>query len=214
MRNPGLTTEQRLFAAGHQQLAGLDEVGRGAWAGPLVAAAALLTPEALRGCRRILRMVGDSKTLSERQRERAYERLAVTLSWGIGMVMPDEIDGCGLTAANQLAFDRALGACVKPPVYVLADGRGFHFPAPHRQIINGDATVFCIAAASIIAKVTRDRLMQALDRQYPAYGFSRHKGYGTTQHQAALARNGPCPIHRRTFRPVVQQLNGIATIPA
>lgn len=200
----GLTTEQRLFTAGHTQLAGLDEVGRGAWAGPLVAAAVLLTSDALRSCRRIRWMVRDSKTLSERQRERAYGRLAVTLSWGIGMVMPDEIDRGGLSAANQLAFDRALAACAEPPAYLLVDGRGFHFPTPHRQIINGDATVFCIAAASIMAKVTRDRLMHALDRQYPAYGFSYHKGYGTKQHQAALAAHGPCPMHRRTFQPVFQ----------
>ncbi len=206
MRIPNFATERKRFAAGCDCLAGLDEVGRGAWAGPLVAAAVVLTADKLIGCRRLRRLVRDSKTLSQRQREHAYTRIAALLGWGVGVVAPGEIDRHGLTMANQLAMERAIAALPSAPAFLFVDGRGFHFTIPNRQIIDGDARVFCIAAASIIAKVTRDRLMRTFDRQYPAYGFANHKGYGTPRHQTALTTHGPCPIHRQAFAPIAERL--------
>ncbi|MDD5110172.1 MAG: ribonuclease HII [Patescibacteria group bacterium] len=201
-RKPTLAVEQATFADGHVHIAGLDEVGRGAWAGPLVAGAVLLTAAELAPCRRLRRLVRDSKTLSEKQRERAYDALTQKIAWAVGMVSHAELDCCGLTAANQLAMERAIAALPRQPAFLLVDGRGFLFAVPNRQIIDGDNSVFCIAAASIIAKVTRDRMMVALHRRYPAYGFAHHKGYGTPEHQAALTQFGPCAIHRRSYRPI------------
>lgn len=208
---PTLTVERAVFANGHVYVAGLDEVGRGAWAGPLVAGAILLTAAELRSCRRIKRLVRDSKTLSEKQRERAYGAITQEITWTVGIVSHAELDRCGLTAANQLAMERAVAALPKKPGFLLVDGRGFTFAVPNRQIIDGDTSVFCIAAASIVAKVTRDRLMAAFDGRYPAYGFKNHKGYGTPEHQAALAQLGPCAIHRRTYQPIVEATFRTAT---
>jgi len=202
VRTPRFTVERALFASGLTSLAGLDEAGRGAWAGPLVAGAILLAPAELKSCRRLRRIVRDSKTLSERQRERAYARLTAQLRWSVGIVSHAEVDRHGLTLANQLAMERAVEALPNVPAFLLVDGRGFCFTTANRQIIDGDATVFCIAAASIVAKVTRDRMMAVLHKQHPGYGFAAHKGYGTPGHLAALYRYGPCSIHRRTFKPI------------
>lgn len=203
VRKPSFKLERALFAAGRQSLAGLDEVGRGAWAGPVVAGAVLVTPEEVSDCRRQLWLVRDSKLLSERQRERAFAVISRRLRWGVGVVSHKELDRYGMSCANQWALDRAMSALPRVPDFLLVDGRGFFFQIAHRQIIDGDVSVFCIAAASIVAKVTRDRLMRAFVRQYPDYGFGHHKGYGTPEHQEALARHGPCSIHRRTFQPIL-----------
>lgn len=202
MRKIRLTLERAIFAQGYGSVAGVDEVGRGAWAGPLVAAALRVEPRELVACRRLAAWVRDSKTLTARQRERGYAAISPQLCWAVGVVAHHELDHAGLTAANQTAMDRAIAALTIPPDFILVDGQGWHFAWPHRQVIAGDQKIFCVAAASIIAKVTRDHLMAAFDHQYPAYGFGQHKGYGTREHQAALARHGPCPIHRRTFAPI------------
>ena len=200
-----LAMERALFAQGYRCVAGLDEVGRGAWAGPLAAAAVLVTPKHLPSCRRLRPLVRDSKTLSRKQRENAYVAIARVLPWGVGFVSAGELDRIGMTLANQLALDRAIAAVTRRPELLLVDGRGFHFRLPHRELIDGDARVFCIAAAAIIAKVTRDRLMaERFHPRYPAYGFHHHNGYGTAAHQTALNAYGPCPCHRRSFRPVAQ----------
>lgn len=206
MIRPRLTLERALIAAGFATVAGLDEAGRGAWAGPLVAGAVALSDETLAASGRLLRLVRDSKTLTEQLRERAYAKLTRMLPWAVGAVSAQEIDRLGIAAANQRALERAASALPTGADCLLVDGRGFRFPWPHRQIVDGDATVFCIAAASIIAKVTRDRLMVALNRQYPGYGFRRHRGYGTPEHQAALDRLGCCPIHRQSFQPIAAVL--------
>ncbi|MDO8559682.1 MAG: ribonuclease HII [bacterium] len=202
MIRPNFSNEKEMFAAGIKVVAGLDEVGRGAWAGPLIAGAVALTPELLRAGKRIARLVRDSKTLSERQRERAYEQLTAALPWAVGTASAGEIDAFGVTAANQQALTRAAAALPARADFLLVDGRGFSFPTPYRQVVDGDARIFSVAAASIIAKVTRDRLMAMLHRRYPGYGFDRHRGYGTPEHQAALGRLGCCPLHRRSYRPI------------
>lgn len=218
MRNLRLTWEQKLFAAGYARVAGVDEVGRGAWAGPLVAAAVVIEPWELPHCRPLTRFVRDSKALTTAQRQRVFARLIHRLRWAIGVVTREELDALGMTASNHLVLERAIAALAHPPEYVLVDGTHFRFAFPHRQVIDGDQKIFCVAAASVIAKVTRDQWMEQLDRQYPGYGFGRHKGYGTSAHQAALTRFGPCPIHRRSFRPVsqtssVERSGGTVTMP-
>ena len=206
MIRPRITLERTLLAAGVATVAGLDEAGRGAWAGPLVAGAVALSADTLAAAGRLARLVRDSKTLTAGQRERAYAHLTRILPWAVGAVTAEEIDRWGVTAANRHALARAAQALPTAADFLLVDGRGFRFPWPHRQIVDGDATVFCIAAASIIAKVTRDRLMVAFCRQYPGYGFRRHRGYGTPEHQTALDRLGCCPIHRRSYQPMAAAL--------
>ena len=202
MKRIRLAWELKLFAAGYGRIAGVDEVGRGAWAGPLVAAAVLMEPFEISACRPLTRWVRDSKALSVKQREQTFGALIHRLRWAIGVVTREELDTLGMTVSNGLVLERAIAALAEPPDFVLVDGRGFRLAFPHQQVIHGDQKIFCVAAASIIAKVTRDRWMEHLDREYPGYAFGRHKGYGTAAHQAALARFGPCPIHRRSFAPI------------
>jgi ribonuclease HII len=200
--DPTLEEEERLLLQGHTVVAGLDEAGRGCLAGPVVAAAAIL-PLA-EDCLRLFAGVRDSKLLSAAQRERLYivvmER---AVGVGVGVVSVEWIDRYNILRATRLAMQQALAALPVRPTYLLLDA--LKLPAvrlPQLALIKGDARCLSIAAASIIAKVTRDRLMQTLDEQYPGYGFARHKGYGTPEHQRALARLGPSPAHRRTFAPV------------
>jgi len=198
----GFTAERSLFRTGCGIIAGLDEAGRGAWAGPLTAGALLITPDDLSVCQRLRQYVRDSKTLNANQRERAFAVITAQLDWSVGIVTHAELDQHGVRWANQIAFDRAVAALSQTPDFLLIDGRGFSFPHPHRNIIDGDALVFSIAAASILAKVTRDRMMVEFDQKFPDYGFSSHKGYGTLQHIRALEALGPCSIHRRSYRPI------------
>lgn len=178
-------------------IAGVDEAGRGPWAGPVVAAAVVLPPgHAIPG-------LADSKTLSARARDALYASITSHAAWGVGQASAAEIDALNIRAATLLAFTRALDGLPTPLAGALIDGR--FAPAialPCRCLVKGDARSTAIAAASIIAKVTRDRLMVALDATHPGYGFAAHKGYGTAAHAASLARLGPSPEHRRTFRPV------------
>lgn len=200
--DPTLEEEERLRLQGHTLIAGLDEAGRGCLAGPVVAAAVIL-PLA-EDCLRLFAGVRDSKQLSATQRERLYAVVMErAVGVGVGVVSVEWIDRYNILRATRLAMQQALAVLPVRPTYLLLDA--LKLPAvclPQLALIKGDARCLSIAAASIIAKVTRDRLMQALDEQYPGYGFARHKGYGTVEHQRALASLGPCPVHRRTFAPV------------
>ena len=197
-RAAGLTGYERVLArAGLSPVAGIDEAGRGACAGPLVVAAVILDPRKLSG----LSGVADSKTLTAAAREEAYtEVMRTALSWHRVIIPAAEIDACGLHVCNIAGMRRALAGLSTRPGYVLTDGfavRGLGVPA--LAMWKGDEVAACVAAASIVAKVTRDRIMTGLSEQYPAYGFARHKGYSTRSHMRALARHGPCPEHRASF---------------
>jgi ribonuclease HII len=181
-------------------IAGIDEAGRGPLAGPVVAAAVILDP------RRKIRGLRDSKVMTPDAREHvAAEIRAKCIAWAAAESDVGEIDALNILRATLLAMRRAVEALTVQPIEALVDGD--HCPelaCPAYAIIKGDRDVPAISAASIIAKTTRDAMLIVLDRQYPMYGFARHKGYGTPEHLAALDLHGPCPAHRRTFAPVVQ----------
>ena len=199
---PTLEWEQRLWAQGYCRLAGLDEAGRGALAGAVVAAAVILPPD--EGIAQRLAGVGDSKQLTPAERERLYPvivREAVAV--GVGAIPAEAIDALGIVAATRQAMALAVASLTVPPEHLLIDAlRLPDVACPQTSLIKGDARCLSIAAASIVAKVTRDRLLVELDQQYPGYGLARHKGYGTPQHRAALAGLGPCLLHRRSYRPI------------
>lgn len=196
--------ERDLIASGFKLIAGVDEAGRGPLAGPIVAAAVQLS--------NVLPGLNDSKQLSAAQREALYAELTSGEHHvGVATIGPDYIDRYGIQGANYAAMARAVEALDPPPDFLLVDGfeiRGC--PLPQKSIIKGDARSASIAAASIIAKVVRDRMMDEYDAQYPGYGFVANKGYGTREHLDALQRLGPCPIHRKSFSPVTT-LTGTAT---
>jgi ribonuclease HII len=199
----GLAWEESLWEQGFRAVAGLDEVGRGAWAGPVVAAAVILPPRR-EGLADALWDVQDSKRLTAAQREALLPRiLSLALAVGIGEASPDEVDRLNVLGATRLAMQRALAALGLQPDYLLLD----HVRLPgwegrQQGIPHGDGQVLSIAAASIVAKVHRDRLMVRLAQEYPGYGWEHNKGYGTPRHRQALACLGPSPLHRRTYRPV------------
>ncbi len=196
-----LRYEQLKFTEGFAACIGCDEAGRGSWAGPLVAAAVALRPELVRAIRFRPR-VHDSKRLSQRRREQAYAFLTQRLPWAVHVIEPDELDRLGVGEANRRAIAQAAATLQSEKSFVVIDGRGFVVNGAHACVVDADAHIFCVAAASIIAKVTRDRLMVQLHERYPAYGFAKHKGYGTAEHAHALATYGPSPVHRRSFAPV------------
>jgi ribonuclease HII len=201
-----LRHERRLWASGLTRVAGVDEAGRGPLAGPVVAAAVILPADWGRtGIEPGLRGLTDSKQLSPGQRERFFELLTTHphVRFGLGKVEAAVIDRINILQATYQAMALALAQLDPPPEHVLVDGRPVLGLAwPQTALVGGDALSYSIAAASVLAKVTRDRLMADYDRLYPAYGFARHKGYPTAQHLAALAAFGPCPIHRRSFAPL------------
>lgn len=177
-------------------LAGVDEAGRGALAGPVVAAAVIIEPgDGLHDVR-------DSKQLTEAARERLYESIVgSSLCWATGIVAHDEIDRVNILRATLQAMRIAIERLVTRPELVLIDGTAApSVSCPCETVTGGDRRSFCIAAASIVAKVTRDRIMRELGCEYPHYGFSRNKGYGTAGHRCAIAEFGPSPVHRRSFR--------------
>ena len=198
MGHPSLRYERKLWRAGVQVVAGVDEAGVGPMAGPVVAAAVIFDPEIF------IKGVNDSKQLVAERREELYPQIqARARAVGVGIAHPGEIDELNIFWATMAASERALWALAQAPEHVLVDGRLIpELKLPQTKIVGGDRKSFCIAAASIIAKVTRDRMMVGYDAQYPDYGFARHKGYCTADHFAALARLGPTPIHRRSFAPV------------
>ncbi len=190
--------EQEARRCGYRRIAGLDEAGRGPLAGPVVAAAVILPF----GCR--LRGVDDSKQLTEAQRERlAGAIFAKAVAVGIGSAEASEIDSMNILEATRLAMRRAIEGLTPPPDYLLIDALTLPgIGVPSRPIIKGDALSYSIAAASIVAKVTRDRIMTVYHQSFPDYNFLSHKGYGTEDHLRRLAALGPCAIHRRSFEPV------------
>ena len=189
--------EEEAHGLGFGRVAAVDEAGRGPLAGPIAAGAVVLAGP--------VAGVNDSKLLSEGQREALFERLSGgEHDIGVALIGPETIDRIGIQQANYCAMAQAVAALGGSPDFVLVDGR-VDVPGlapPQRHVVKGDRRSMSIAAASIVAKVTRDRVMDVLDREYPEYGFGSHKGYGTMEHMAALARFGPCPAHRRSFAPL------------
>jgi len=201
----GWTLEEAARSRGAQRIAGIDEVGRGPLFGPVVAAAVIL-PE---GCS--LQGLTDSKKLSEKKRgELDIEIRAVAIAWAIAAVDAETIDRINIRRASLEAMRRAVeqiatGPDFLLPDYLLIDGRDtIRWDCPQQAVIKGDATSFSIAAASVLAKVHRDRLLVKLDVEYPGYGLARHKGYCSPEHLEALGRLGPTPLHRKSFQPVAQ----------
>jgi len=192
-----LELERALWSQGFAAVAGVDEAGRGPLAGPVVAAAVMFPQDLL------LDDVNDSKQCTPRQREQLFAVIMEqALSVGIGMVDHEEIDRINILQATVLAMRKSLEHMTVQPEYAIVDGNSFrHETLRFRNVIKGDQKSFTIAAASIVAKVTRDRLMCEFDARFPQYGFARHKGYGTRQHIEAIRRYGFCDIHRRSFHP-------------
>ena len=203
------THERERLAKGCERIAGVDEVGRGPLAGPVVAAAAVFSPRHIRdGLAKPLDEVNDSKRLSAKKRELFFELLQSLdgFEFGIAVVGPEEVDRINILKATHRAMQEALAALGQAPGHLLVDGR----PVPslgqaQTALVKGDSLSYSIAAASILAKVTRDRMMVEFDREFPGYGFAANKGYGTREHLDALARLGPCRVHRRSFAPIKPQ---------
>lgn len=189
--------ERVLQNHGFPLVAGSDEAGRGACAGPLVVAAVVLPT----GSRGEVPGLADSKLLTEKARERVYgEVVRRASSWSVVVVPPGEVDRCGLHVMNVRAMRQAVSRLEPCPSYVLTDGFPISgMPAPTLAVWKGDRVSACVAAASVVAKVTRDRLMTELHERFPVYDFARHKGYSTPEHMAALAAHGPCEEHRFSY---------------
>ncbi len=206
---PTLAEELHAWRKGYRRVAGVDEAGRGPMAGPVIAAAVVLDPELAQPWWSDLR---DSKVLTARQRERLDESVRESAGFGIGRADHDEIDSEGIVPATQRAMQRALEALPARPDLILVDAVTLpDVVEEQRSIIHGDALCISIAAASILAKVTRDRIMSEYAEQYPEYGFTHNRGYCTKGHIQALNEHGPCPIHRRSFAPVRSYLEGRQT---
>jgi ribonuclease HII len=201
--------EEAAYQQGYKLLAGIDEAGRGPLAGPVVAAACIL-PRGL-----LIAQVNDSKKLTSKVREKLFERLTTdpSIIYAVGIVESGEIDRVNIYQATIQAMWQAIEKLPTYPDYLLVDGMGLPHPfLSCQKIIKGDQLSQSIAAASIIAKETRDRLMRVYHEQWPHYGFDQHKGYGTAQHLEAIERHGPCPIHRHSFDPI-KSLQGQEQIP-
>jgi len=198
---PSLVEEKRLEAQGYRLIAGVDEVGRGALAGPVVAAAVIMPAEIDAPW---LNQIKDSKQLRPASRELLFPHInEVAISAGIGIVPHEVIDAQGIIKATRLAMKSAIEQLSPPAESLLIDYLSLpEVPLPQKGVVKGDSLCFSIACASIIAKVTRDRLMIEFDRVYPGYRFAQHKGYGTKEHIACLCRLGPSSIHRQSFKPV------------
>ena len=195
--------EEEVRRLGYLRIAGVDEVGRGCLFGPVYAAAVILDPD------RPVRGLADSKTLVEGRREElAHQIRESAIACAVGFSTADEIDRINIRQASRLAMLRAVESIQPACDYLLVDALTIDFPVPQQALIKGDARVRSIAAASILAKVERDHLLAELDVEYPGYGMARHKGYPTPEHKAALQRLGPTPLHRRSFAPVREVLQG------
>lgn len=221
-RDCGLTGYERVLSrAGLAPVCGIDEAGRGACAGPLVVAAAVLRPSRAASVHGVPGLA-DSKLLTAQAREEAYCQIVeAAADWSVVVIPSADIDRLGLHVCNVSGMRRALAGLASRPGYVLTDGFAVHgLAVPALAMWKGDQVAACVAAASVLAKVTRDRIMSGLHSDYPEYGFSRHKGYSTRSHMKALAEHGPCPEHRRSFvnvasvggRPVVAE--PVTTAPA
>jgi len=196
-KTPDWTFESKFLGP----VCGIDEAGRGPLAGPVVAAAVILDPENLP------QGLNDSKVLAPETREMLLKDIFMTSRVGIGIAEPEEIDRANILGATMIAMQRSVDALINAagelPTAALIDGnKAPPLPCPAQTLIKGDSRCLSIAAASIVAKVTRDRLMEEAERRYPGYDFGRHKGYGTQVHRAKIQELGPCPIHRRSFNPI------------
>ncbi|MEZ4728092.1 MAG: ribonuclease HII [Caldilineaceae bacterium] len=202
---PTLQQEERLWQRGYHSIAGVDEAGRGALAGPVVAAAVILPPHST--WEGIWSQVADSKLLTPKVRaELAQEIQCTSRAWGVGAVSALAIDQIGIAAATRQAMAQAVAALAPQPDYLLIDW--VKLPTVNvrqESFTKADRHIVSVAAASILAKVHRDQLLTALEQSYPHYGFARHKGYGTAAHLAALTQYGPCAEHRHTFAPIAQR---------
>jgi ribonuclease HII len=198
---PSFKEEKLLKSQGYHLIAGVDEVGRGALMGPVMAAAVIL-PDIIRA--RWKSRVRDSKQLTHEEREKLFDLIReVAVAVGIGESSNDVIDEVGIAKATRLAMLKAIRSLAPQPQYLLIDYLQLRESTlPQRGIVHGDTLCFSIACASIIAKVTRDKLVTEMDRSFPGYGFAGHKGYGTEEHLKCLREKGPCPLHRRSFTPV------------
>lgn len=195
-----LSHERALWRQGIDPVAGIDEAGRGPLAGPVVVAAAVLTKKFR------LPELDDSKKLSPALREKLYPRLVEMATWSVSILHQDEIDRLNILRATHEGMRRAATSLSVTAVHVLIDGLPVpNFPLPQTALVKGDSLSKSIAAASVIAKVTRDRIMDEMHEKYPHYGFRQHKGYATPEHLLKLREHGPCPIHRQSFEPVAQQ---------
>ncbi len=195
--------ERALYAQGYSCVVGIDEAGRGPLAGPVVAVAVVLPRKFSH------KLLDDSKKLTPRQRDGLHAELTehTEICWSAAIVSTEEIDRLNILRATHEAMRRAVAALVDTPDHVLIDGLPVHpFPIPQTALVGGDGLSFSIAAASVIAKVTRDRLMIEHDSKFPEYVFASHKGYGTALHLERLRKHGPCKIHRRSFAPVREAL--------
>ena len=199
---PDLSFEIPLWKTGIKLIAGVDEAGRGAWAGPVAAAAVILPADP--GLTTRLFGVNDSKKLSPAQRQQASIKIKnECIAFGVGLASSQEIDQIGILPATKLAVRRALALCFPAAEYLLTDYLTITDPPlPQTSLVKGDARSLSIAAASILAKTSRDQTMQQMEADYPGYGFAAHKGYGTAAHLRLLRELGPCPIHRMSFKPL------------
>jgi ribonuclease HII len=196
MKLPHFRHEMEILAEGFT-VCGIDEAGRGPWAGPVVAAAVILDPD------NIPSGLNDSKKLTAAKREVLFPAIMQSAQVGVGKSSPEEIDEINILQATYLAMSRAVAALDPQPAFALIDGnRAPPLSIRMQTIVAGDAISLSVAAASIVAKVTRDRIMHEIEALHPGYGFASHKGYGTPAHAAALQRLGPCPVHRKSFSPV------------
>ena len=200
----GIIEEQKLFGQGHELVGGIDEAGRGPLAGPVVAACAVIDNN-FRINNDKLTLIADSKKLTAKRREELFDVITELFNEvSIGICDHKTVDRINILQASFLAMKKAIGALKQKPDFVMIDGK-FKIPNcsyQQKAIISGDKLIFSIAAASIIAKVTRDRIMLKMHELYPKYGFDRHKGYGTKLHLENIKKYGPCPIHRMSFKPL------------
>ncbi len=195
--HPNFYQERKLWRKGYAFVAGVDEVGRGAWAGPLVAGAVIFSRDT-----KTIHGVRDSKLLTPAAREKLFPLIVESAcAWAVGVVSHHIIDRVGIIAANRQAMRLALEKLSRIPDYVLTDAFALQWKAPVVAVPDGDGRVYSIAAASVIAKVWRDRLMRKLHSRYPQYFFDKHKGYGTALHEQAIRHHGLSPLHRRSFIP-------------
>lgn len=199
MKYPNFSEERQLWKKGYEIVVGIDEAGRGPLAGPVVAGAIFVKSKS----KILLKGINDSKKLSEKQREYYYKILInhKDIKWGIGIVSEKMIDKINILEATKLAMQKAFEK-LNPAILLIDGNMELNIDLPQKSIIKGDQKVFSIAAASIIAKVTRDRLMQKYHKKYPNYGFDKHKGYGTALHFKMIEKYGPCEIHRKSFWPL------------
>jgi len=211
MRYPNLREEKKLWRKGYKRVAGLDEAGRGPLAGPVVAAVVMIKMSKSNLKSKILNLksnfkgIKDSKKLTPKKREEFYKLIVKSpfWEWGVGRVSEKVIDKINILEATKLAMKRAIKKLKRRPDFLILDGNfKINVDIPQKSIIKGDEKVFSCAAASILAKVYRDRIMEMYDKKYPRYGFSKHKGYPTKFHLKMLKKYGPCKIHRKSFGPV------------